>query len=58
MSDLDFRRTAEAEVEKLHIFDLEWKEVLIDQYVDYLHSMHEKPLFRPYLLVTNELDAH
>jgi hypothetical protein len=58
MSDLDFRRTAEQEVEKLHIFDQEWKDELVNQYADYLRSMHEKPLFRPYLLVTNEKGAH
>lgn len=33
MKELDFRWLAEQEVKKFHIFDKEWEEILIEEYV-------------------------
>lgn len=59
MSELDIRRIAEREVEKLHISDLEWKEVLIDQYAEILRQATKPPEYiRPFLIVSNSQYRH
>lgn len=43
MSELDLRHIAEKWVEQFHIFDLEWRDALIDQYVEILQSANKAP---------------
>jgi beta-glucanase (GH16 family) len=52
MNDLDLRKAAEQWVEKYHIFDIEWREELIEQYVDLLANRQSNQP-RIYLIVSN-----
>jgi len=55
MNDLDIRKQAEKLVEKLHINDMEWKEILTAQYVEMLmaRSGTKKEYLKPILIIVH-----
>lgn len=59
MSDLDLRHIAERWVDQFYISDVEWKEVMVEQYMEYLHSTRVMPEYiKPYLIVSNNKYKH
>lgn len=63
MSELDVRKLAERWVSQFHISDIEWKEVMVEQYMEYLHGTFKpasgRPEYiKPFLIVSNSQYRH
>jgi hypothetical protein len=52
---MEARKLAELLVDQYHISDLEWRDCLVDQFVEILEATQEppKPQFKPFLIVSN-----